>query len=312
MLKVKHLVYGRLRAPDLDAQEEFLTHFGMRRAARTERALYMRGSGPAHHIHVTELGETATVGVAFEAPDAAALEAAARIEGASAIEEIDEPGGGRRVNLTDPNGYRVEIVHGIAPLAPLQVRENPVNTGAEVRRVGKLTRLEKGPSHVRRLGHAVFATPKLEETVAWYRRNLGFIGSDEVYAGAKDNIILSFNRCDQGQTHVDHHTLMCIRKEFTGLNHLAFEVEDMDDLFIGHEYLKGLAKYEHMWGLGRHVLGSQCFDYWQDPFGRVHEHWTDIDLLDAATPTNLLSAEEGLGSQWGEPAPERFINNYSP
>lgn len=312
MLKVKHLVYGRLRAPDLEVQEEFLKHFGMVRAARTKAALYMRGSGPAHHIHVTEKGEAGTVGIAFAAPDAAALEAAARIEGASAIEEIDEPGGGRRVNLTDPNGYRVEIVHGIEAAAPLQVRENVVNTGSEVRRVGTLTRLEKGPSHVRRLGHAVFATPKLEETVAWYRNNLGLLGSDDVYAGDKDNIILSFNRCDQGGTHVDHHSLMCLKKEFTGLNHLAYQVEDMDDLFIGHEYLKGLDKYRHMWGLGRHVLGSQCFDYWADPYGRVHEHWTDIDLLDARTPMNLLSAEEGLGSQWGEPAPERFINNYSP
>ena len=312
MLKAATLLYGRLRAPDLDLQEEFLSHFGMRRAARTRKALYMRGSGPVHHIHVTELGPTKTVGIAFAAPDAESLERASRIAGASPIEAIDEPGGGRRVRLTDPNGYQVEIVHGMQALDPLPVRENAVNTAAEIRRVGTLTRLRKGPSHVRRLGHAVFATPKLEETVAWYRRNLGMLGSDEVYAGDRSNIILSFNRCDRGDVHTDHHSLMCLKKDYTGLNHLAYEVEDKDDLFIGHEHLKGVAKYRHMWGLGRHVLGSQCFDYWSDPFGRVHEHWTDIDLLNAETPTNLLSAEEGLGSQWGEPAPERFINHYNP
>ena len=34
VIKVRDLAYGRLRAPDLDAMEEFLTHFGMIRAAR--------------------------------------------------------------------------------------------------------------------------------------------------------------------------------------------------------------------------------------------------------------------------------------
>ena len=56
-IKVTDLAYGRLRAPDLDAMEEFLTHFGLVRAERTPTALYMRGSDPPHHIHVTEKGE---------------------------------------------------------------------------------------------------------------------------------------------------------------------------------------------------------------------------------------------------------------
>jgi hypothetical protein len=34
----------------------FLTHFGMVKADRTKNALYMRGTDPAHHIHVTENG----------------------------------------------------------------------------------------------------------------------------------------------------------------------------------------------------------------------------------------------------------------
>ena len=34
-----------------------------------------------------------------------------------------------------------------------------------------------------------------------------------------------------------------------------------------------------MWGIGRHLLGSQVYDYWADPWGRVHEHWADTDRL---------------------------------
>src|SRR3989338_7795135 len=56
-IKVTDIAYGRLRSPDLDQAEEFLTDFGMVRAARTPTALYMRGSDPQHHIHVTERGE---------------------------------------------------------------------------------------------------------------------------------------------------------------------------------------------------------------------------------------------------------------
>ena len=56
-IKVTDIAYGRLKAPDLDLMEEFLTRFGMVRADRTSTALYMRGTDPAHHIHITEKGE---------------------------------------------------------------------------------------------------------------------------------------------------------------------------------------------------------------------------------------------------------------
>ena len=92
---------------------------------------------------------------------------------------------------------------------------------------------------------------------------------------------------------------------------MAFEVHDIDDVFMGNAHLKKAGKYEHMWGLGRHVLGSQVYDYWQDPWGRVHEHWTDSDRLNNQNPPTLISAEEGLDSQWGEPVPEKFINHSS-
>jgi hypothetical protein len=67
-------------------------------------------------------------------------------------------------------------------------------------------------------------------------------------------------------------------------------------VFIGHEYLSGLARYEHMWGIGRHLLGSQVYDYWADPWGRVHEHWADTDRLNVRNGGNLVPAEEGLRS----------------
>jgi hypothetical protein len=287
LIKVKDLAYGRLQAPDLDVMEEFLTHFGMIRSARTPTALYMRGSDPAHHIHVTEKGDPKFVGFAYYAASEADLQRVAKAPGASAVEKIDEPGGGQRVRLKEPNGYQIEVVYGIETLPPIPVPVQPMNTGAEpLRRAGELMRLRKSPSPIKRIGHGVMGTPKVRETVQWFQDTLGFISSDDVYMGEKDNLIGSFNRCDRGDEYTDHHTFFCVRNERAGLNHLSFEVPDVDAVFVDHQYLEKLGKYEHMWGIGRHLLGSQVYDYWCDPWLRVHERWADTDRHNAKSGSN--------------------------
>mgnify|MGYP003337669248 CR=1 FL=1 len=236
-----------------------------------------------------------------------------RSAGATGIENIDEPGGGKRVRLTDPHGYTVEIVCGMAPVVPLPVRPNVLNWGSEkTRRAGDLMRVQQGPSQVKRIAHAVLMTQNAMEKVRWYREHLGLVSTDDIYAGSKDNIIASFNRCDRGETFVDHHTFLCIEGAKTGLNHLSFEVQNFDDVMVGHEHIKKVGKYGHMWGIGRHVLGSQIFDYWQDPWGRVHEHWTDSDVLNIHSGSHLVPAEEGLNSQWGPAAPQAFVEHATP
>ena len=82
-IKVTDIAYGRLRAPDLDVMEEFLIEFGMVRAERTNDALYMRGTDPDHHIHVTEKGEAGFVGLAYHAASEDDLERIADAPGAS-------------------------------------------------------------------------------------------------------------------------------------------------------------------------------------------------------------------------------------
>ena len=312
VIKVADMAYGKLRSPDLDAQEEFLTHFGMVRADRTKNALYMRGTDPAHHIHVTEKGDPGFVGIAYYAASEEDLHKVARVPGASGVEDIDEPGAGKRVRLKEPNGYQIEVVWGIQQLPPLPVSRDPMNTGTEpLRRAGKLMRLPKEPTPIKRIGHGVLGSPKLKETIQWFRDTLGFICSDDVYVESQDNLIGSFNRCDRGDEYVDHHVFFCLKHEQAGLNHFSFEVHDVDDVFSGHQRLEELGKYEHMWGIGRHLLGSQVYDYWADPWGRVHERWADTDRLNVHNGPNLLSAEEGLVSQWGENPPEKFIRHVS-
>src|SRR5262245_50202407 len=178
MIKVTDLAYVRLRAPDLDQAETFLTDFGMVRAARTPTALYMRGTDPQHHIHITELGEPGFVGVGLHAASAGDLDVIARAPGASAVEAIDEPGGGRRVRLTDPNGIAVEVVHGIEAAQPLTLPPaRRVNVGSERRRLGATQDVQRGPAHVKRLGHFVLLVNDFRETEAFYHSHFGFVNS---------------------------------------------------------------------------------------------------------------------------------------
>ena len=114
-----------------------------------------------------------------------------------------------------------------------------MNTGSEpLRRAGRLMRLAKSPTPIQRIGHGVLSTPKVKETVAWFRETLGMIRSDDVYAGDKDNVIGAFSRLDRGDEYVDHHMLFCVHNERTGLNHVSYEAQDIDAVFQDHEYLK--------------------------------------------------------------------------
>jgi catechol 2,3-dioxygenase-like lactoylglutathione lyase family enzyme len=313
IVKVTDIAYGRLQSPSLDEAEEFLTNFGMVRSERTADALYMRGTDPAHHLHVTHLGPSKFIGLAFYVESEDDLKRFAKVEGASGVESIDEPGGGKRVRIKDPHGYQMEVVCGMQQLEPLPTRRNVLNWGdAKFRRAGELMRLERGPSQVKRIAHGVIMTQNAAERIKWYREMFGLVCSDEVYAESKDNIIATFNRCDRGETFVDHHTFLCLEGPTVGINHISFEVQNIDDVMLGHEHLKQAGKYKHVWGIGRHVLGSQVYDYWQDPWGRVHEHWTDTDVLNVHDKPNLLPANVGLSSQWGEAVPEEFITHAIP
>ena len=107
----------------------------------------------------------------------------------------------------------------------------------------------------------------------------------------------------RGAAPTDHHTLFLIQAPSgPGFNHAAFEVADFDDLMAGHQQLKDAGRHAE-WGVGRHILGSQIFDYWRDPWGHTLEHWTDGDLFTAADGSNVASLTDLMGVQWGPAAP---------
>jgi catechol 2,3-dioxygenase-like lactoylglutathione lyase family enzyme len=294
LITVQDIAWGRLQSPDLDAMEQFLVDFGMVRSARTANALYMRGTGPTHHLHITQKGERGFVSVAYLAASEDDLKRIATTPGAMGIENIDEPGGGKRVRIKEPvNGFLIEVVHGVETPAPLEVKPRPLNWKPEaLKMLGQPERLQFGASRVKRLSHCVFATPRLKETLRWFGDNLGFILTDQFYKGEVDNVVGSFNRLNRGSDEVDHHVINCYESPHTGMQHLSYVVQDVEDLFVGHNHLKRINRYEHMRGVGYHPPGGQIFDYWLSPCGQMHEHYFPTQRFTASSPANIFAAPD--------------------
>lgn len=298
-VKVNDIAFVRFQAPDLDEMETFLTAFGMQRAARDDQALYMRGTDDEGFVHVTHLAEEpGFVGLAFEAVTEDDLRQLALRDEYSAIEDLDGPGGGRVVRTVDPNGFQVEVIAARHPVGRLPTPAPPPRNDANSHpRVGAPIRLDAGPSHVKRLGHCVIDVLDFRASEGWYKDNFGLVTSDEIELD-ENTALGAFLRCDQGDRYVDHHTLFLVGSGRAKFNHAAFEVADFDDLMRGHSHLIS-AQRTHQWGIGRHILGSQIYDYWLDPYGHMVEHWTDGDLFNSHTPPNVADINTLLGSQWG-------------
>jgi len=315
LLKVREMAYPRLQVPDLDRMESYLMDFGMVRAERRDGVLYMRGAGSASYVHVIHEGDPAFLGFAFEAHDRADLDRLAATPGFTPVEALDAPGGGFRTTVTDPIGLIVEVVWGIVPAAARGgLQSRPLNMGDAFQRIGAAQRIKAGPSRIKRFGHLALNVPDPAAALAWYQARFGLIASDRVNL-APGMPVAIFARCDRGADPADHHSILFASHMasggVSGLNHLSWEVWDMDDLHAGREHLAARGR-AHEWGVGRHLLGSQIFDYWRDPWGHIHEHWTDGDQFDAGIPAGDHSIDVGAVSQWGPNMPATFGRTLPP
>lgn len=301
VIRIEDVAHVRFAAPDLAAMRGFLDDFGMTTFEAGGR-LYGKGADGRPFLHVTEPGEARFLAVGFRAASLEDLDRLAAHDGVP-VENFDAPGGGRIVRLTDPDGYGVEVVAGQQGELPAALPADPPRNSAAARpRFRATVRLDPAPAHVLRIGHAVLKVRDFRQSEAWYKQRFGFLTSDEVEA-AENVPVGAFMRCDRGDLPADHHTLFLAQLPGKpGLLHAAFEVANLDDLMLGHQYLKA-RKRVAAWGVGRHIMGSQVFDYWKDPFGNELEHWTDGDLFTAADPPQKQPMSALLAVQWGAPHP---------
>jgi hypothetical protein len=314
VIKVQDVIWLEFEKPDLERAEAFALAFGFKTALRTNDELHLRGSDAGAPCVLIRRGPRSRfIGPAFVAADQSDVLRLADATGAT-VRALPETLGGVAVNLVDPSGLAVRVVTGTHQLEALPAEEPHVfNFGHELRRVNSTQRPPRVPTRVQRLGHVVVQTTKYIEALNWYLNHLGMIVSDFCfYPGQRERgPIMSFIRCDRGQTPADHHTLAMALGPANRYVHSAYQVCDLDALAAGGEYLTE-REYFRSWGIGRHIQGSQIFDYWRDPEGFLVEHFADGDMFDnTLEPGWAPLASSGL-YQWGPPPSKDFLGIGTP
>ncbi|HVQ98619.1 MAG TPA: VOC family protein [Mycobacterium sp.] len=308
VIKVHDLAWLEFQKPDLARAEAFAQVFGFSTVLRTGDELQLRGTDPGAPCVLIRRGPSSRfIGIAFQAADEADVRRLAEATGAQ-TRSLPETIGGITVDLVDPSGIPVRVVarthqhEALPPQLP-----HTFNFGDELRRANAMQRPARQPARVQRLGHLVLQTTKYLAALNWYLDHLGMIVSDFLFfPGQRDRgPTMSFIRCDRGQTPADHHTL-AIALGPSRYVHSAYQVCDLDALAAGGEYLKDHG-YQHSWGIGRHIQGSQIFDYWRDPDGFMVEHFSDGDMFDCTLEPGWAPFTASGLSQWGPPITKDFL-----
>ncbi|WP_232677598.1 VOC family protein [Nocardioides sp. R-C-SC26] len=309
VIKVRDLAWLEFEKPDLAGAEVFAHAFGFTTSYKDNVEVHLRGTVAGTPAVIVRRGARSRfTGPAFLAADDRDLLRLADRVGA-AVSALPEHLGGATVDTIDPSGARVRVVAGCHEL-PTLASQAPlvVNAGAETRRTNATQRPARVPAQVERLGHVVLQSTRYREALDWYLRHLGLIVSDFLYYEGQRHKgpTMSFIRCDRGSEPVDHHTLAMTLGPRTRYVHSAYQVADLDALAAGGEYLLD-AGYHRSWGIGRHIQGSQIFDYWRDDKGFLVEHFTDGDRFDNTLEPGWAPMTASGLAQWGPPASADFL-----
>ena len=307
-IRIADIAYLRFGRRDLVRAERYFIDFGLKVSARTERAVYFRGVLPQHHCVIVEESRHDTfVALGLRGASAADLRTLAAAH-STRVDPRGEPGGGEIVRLSDPAGFRVEVVHGMEAVPQLPARPSrAMNLPERKLRPNAPQPALVGPAEVYRLGHAVMQRQEFARNANWYVQNFGLIASDVLLLPDTREPVLAFLRCDRGDELADHHTVVIALGPENGYEHAAFEVLDVDALGGGAEWLQRQG-WTRAWGIGRHVLGSQLFSYHYDASGFTLEHYADGDVFDARYPTGYHEASKAGLYLWGPDLPDHFID----
>lgn len=199
----------------------------------------------------------------------------------------------------DP-GTRVRVVVRVAER--IEQRTAPARTNGpgwhdrQSRRADAV--LRDGRVRPRKLGHVVVGTTDLQGSQRFFIDGIGFKVSDTI-AG-----LAAFLRCS-----TDHHNLLVQPAPVPFLHHTSWQVDDVDEVGRGAMAMLAADPARHVWGLGRHHIGSNFFWYLKDPAGNFTEYYADLDCIldDQLWTPGVWEGAKGLYS-WGPPVPPSFLS----
>jgi len=175
-----------------------------------------------------------------------------------------------RIGCTDPNGLAVRFQ--VTRKRPVEVVSAEYNTWNRKGRINQASPAYERATPIE-VGHVVFFVKDVAACERFYVENFGFAASDR-YPGRG-----AFLRCaPEG----GHHDLFLLQRPdgHAGLNHVAFTVRDIHEVFGGGLHISRCG-WQTQLGPGRHPISSAYFWYFKNPAGALVEYYADEDQLTA-------------------------------
>lgn len=234
--------------PDAKEATDFLLNiWGMAEAEHHKDTYYLRGSGHFPYLVALEEGNTSFVrSVTFvcDENELAAIQQNVQTHQLTARPTVStDPGGGEGLLLELPDGEIFRFLVNAHEVSSIEGDDLPV----------KLT-------------HVVFNSSDAEASGDFVEKMLNFTVSDRTKG-------MVFVRCNEY-----HHSTAFARAGFASLNHIAFEMQDLDAVMRGVGRLRD-HRIAPSWGPGRHGPGDNAFAYYIAPFKAVIEFSTAVEIV---------------------------------
>jgi catechol 2,3-dioxygenase-like lactoylglutathione lyase family enzyme len=293
--RLTHLIIG---VPDLDEAAKFYTDFGLTPVegpgAASERRFGTVDGGEQLILVHTPIRRLVEIGVAAQDRDDlhSIQSRLARLHIESRVDR------GELVTVEPATGIAVKVAVAEPLQQKWQVAEH--NYPGDIRRADVRAPALYRETRVRprKLGHVVFGSTDYLTSKRFFMEGLGFRLSDEVQD------IGAFMRCSP-----DHHNVLVQAAPVPHLHHTSWEVEDIDEIGRGAQDLLAEHPERHVWGIGRHWIGSNFFWYFRDPAGNMTEYYSDMDEIidDQIWEPGIWGADKSP-NQWGPPMPPSMIS----
>jgi catechol 2,3-dioxygenase-like lactoylglutathione lyase family enzyme len=280
-------------APRLDAVRAFYREFGL---AETAPGRFATADG-GEQLQIEPGPRRTLLGLAIGVDDADDL---ARAESALARLGVAVEHGARAIEAIEPATgvrMRLEIQPRLDQKPPARVALNAPGRAERVnaRARGAMSEALEPP---RKLSHVVVGSPDAAASRRFFVEGIGFAISDEMPGG-----LASFLRCS-----TDHHNLLVQPGPVSYLHHTAWEMDDVDAVGRAAAAMVAADPACHVWGLGRHGIGSNYFWYLRDPGGAFAEYTSDLDVIvDDEAWKSAASIQVHPLAAWGLPVPKSFI-----
>lgn len=195
--------------------------------------------------------------------------------------------GVRYVGAVDPNGMHFAI--RLSQKKAIDIECVPMNTWSDRARVNQRAPIYERAEPIE-VGHVVFFVADVDKTSDFYIKKLNFNVSDS-YPGRG-----SFLRSTATGGHHDLFLLQ-LPSAKSGLNHVAFTVRDIHEVFGGGMHVSRCG-WETQLGPGRHPVSSAYFWYFQNPAGALVEYYADEDELTAEWEPREFTPSPTLFAEW--------------